>query len=76
MDIADFIEGSRERTLSLPFGHCTKHSGRGLSYLSYDMQEQIVKSITDQEIANIINELFVDDAADSGGDASGCVSGS
>lgn len=34
------------------------------SYLSSDMQGHIVEGITDQEVGSIINQLFVDDAAD------------
>lgn len=32
------------------------------SYLNYDEQRVIIESITDSEISNIINDLFVDDA--------------
>ncbi len=34
------------------------------AYLSRDMQEEIVTAITDREISNILDELFLDDAVD------------
>jgi len=34
------------------------------SYLSSDMQQYIVEAITDQEVSSIINDLYLDDAAD------------
>ncbi len=34
------------------------------AYMDVDMQEHIITSITDREIANIIDDLFVDDAVD------------
>ena len=65
VDIADFIERLAGEDIVIAFRALHKDTAAEVfSYLSYDMQEQIVKSITDQEIANIINELFVDDAAD------------
>jgi len=65
VDAADFIEGLDGDDIVIAFRALHKDTAAEVfSYLSYDMQERIVKSITDQEIAHIINELFVDDAAD------------
>lgn len=65
VDVAEFIEGLTGEDIVIAFRALHKDTAAEVfSYLSYDMQEKIVKSITDQEIAHIINELFVDDAAD------------
>ncbi|SHI44761.1 magnesium transporter [Lutispora thermophila] len=34
------------------------------SYVSLELQQYIIESITDKEISNIVNDLFIDDAVD------------
>lgn len=64
-DIASFMDDLSTENVVIVFRSLPKDMGAQVfSYLSSDMQEHIVKSITDQEIASIINELFIDDAAD------------
>lgn len=64
-DIAAFLdELSREHTV-IVFRLLSKdRAAEVFSYLSIEMQEYIVGAITDQEVGTIIDQLFVDDAAD------------
>lgn len=65
VDVAEFIEELEGDSIVIAFRALHKDTAAEVfSYLPYEMQEHIVRSITDQEIAHIINELFVDDAAD------------
>lgn len=64
-DIADFLDDlSREHSV-LVFRSLPKDRAAEIfSYLPSDKQEVIVEAITDQEVGSIIDQLFVDDAAD------------
>lgn len=65
VDVAEFIEELEGEDIIIAFRALHKDTAAEVfSYLPYEMQEHVVKSITDQEIAHIINDLFVDDAAD------------
>ena len=64
-DIADFMEELNREQVVLVFRSLPKDRAAEIfSYLSVEMQEYIVSAITDQEVGSIIDQLFVDDAAD------------
>lgn len=64
-DIAAFMEELRREHVVMVFRSLPKDRAAEIfSYLPSDMQQYIVEAITDQEISNIINDLFMDDAAD------------
>ena len=64
-DIAAFMEELQREHVVMVFRSLPKDRAAEIfSYLSSDMQQYIVQAITDQEVGSIVNELFVDDAAD------------
>lgn len=64
-DIADHLEELSREHVVMVFRLLPKDRAAEIfSYLSSEMQEYIVGAITDQEVGSIINQLFVDDAAD------------
>ncbi|HHW71933.1 MAG TPA: magnesium transporter [Firmicutes bacterium] len=64
-DIAAFMEELKREHVVMVFRSLPKDRAAEIfSYLSSDMQQYIVEAITDQEISHIINDLFLDDAAD------------
>lgn len=64
-DIAAFIEDLSRRYAVMVFRSLPKDRAAEIfAYLSSEMQEHIVGAITDQEVGSIIDQLFVDDAAD------------
>ncbi len=59
-----FEELSGEKQLFL-FRLLTKDAAaEAFSYMDSDMQEHIVQSITDNEVRNIVDEMFLDDTVD------------
>ena len=65
VDIAEFIETLSNEKATLAFRTLPKElAAEVFSNLSSDMQEHIITSVTDQEIAAIVEELYVDDAVD------------
>lgn len=65
VDLANFIEQLNRERVVYAFRALPKDiAAQVFSYLSFESQEFIVQSITDQEIGHIINDLFSDDAAD------------
>jgi magnesium transporter len=65
VDVALFIEGLENTEAVIVFRMLSKEIAAGVfSYLTKEMQQTIVGAITDNEIAFIIEELFVDDAVD------------
>ena len=65
VDLANFIEQLNRESVVYAFRALPKDiAAQVFSYLSFESQEFIVQSITDQEIGHIINDLFSDDAAD------------
>ena len=65
VDIAEFVEGlSQEQTL-LVFRMLPKElAAQVFSNFSSDTQQLIIQSATDQEVAAIVEDLYVDDAVD------------
>ncbi|NLJ80414.1 MAG: magnesium transporter [Firmicutes bacterium] len=64
-DIARFMDDLNAENVVIVFRSLPKDRAAEIfAYLSAEMQEHIIKAITDQEVALIINQLFVDDAAD------------
>lgn len=64
-DIATFMDGLSAENVVIVFRSLPKDRAAEIfAYLSNEMQEHIISAITDQEVAAIINQLFVDDAAD------------
>lgn len=65
VDLANFIEQLNRESVVYAFRALPKDiAAQVFSYLSFESQEFIVQSITEQEIGHIINDLFSDDAAD------------
>lgn len=65
VDLANFIEQLNRESVVYAFRALPKDiAAQVFSYLSFESQEFIVQSITEQEISHIINDLFSDDAAD------------
>lgn len=64
-DIAAFMDELSREHVVIVFRLLPKdRAAEVFSYLSIEMQEYIVGAITDREVGLIIDELFVDDAAD------------
>lgn len=64
-DIAAFMEELRREHVVMVFRSLPKDRAAEIfSYLPSDMQQYIVEAITDQEVSSIINDLYLDDAAD------------
>ena len=64
-DIAAFVDELSREHVVIVFRLLPKdRAAEVFSYLSIEMQEYIVGAITDQEVGSIIDQLFVDDAAD------------
>lgn len=65
VDIAQFLEETDKQKLLIIFRILPKEKAADVfSYMSNELQEYIVESITDKEIKNIIDELFLDDTID------------
>ena len=64
-NLAEFFEEIPEDKRILVFRLLTKdNAAETFAYMDSDMQEEIVNSVTDNEVETIINELSVDDAVD------------
>jgi magnesium transporter len=64
-DIADFLDDLNREHVVLVFRSLPKDRAAEIfAYLPSDKQEYLVGAITDQEVGSIIDQLFVDDAAD------------
>lgn len=64
-NLAEFFEEVPEEKRLLVFRLLTKdNAAETFSYMDSDMQEDILNSVTDNEVQTIINELSVDDAVD------------
>ncbi|WP_291258613.1 magnesium transporter [Fusobacterium sp.] len=65
VDIAEYFEDmSREQGLKL-FRILPKSLSSDIfTYLSSDKQQEIIENITDEEVRNIINDMFIDDTVD------------
>lgn len=65
VDLAQLFEEIEKKQLVMVFRVLPKDVAAGVfSYVSIELQQYIVESITDKEIKGIINELFLDDVVD------------
>lgn len=65
VDIAQLLDETDQEKMLIIFRILPKDiSADVFSYLSYEKQKYIIESITDKEIKNIIDELFLDDTID------------
>ncbi len=64
-DAALFIQTLPEKEMAMVFRILSKeHAAEVFACMEIDEQELIINSVTDKELANIIEELYVDDAVD------------
>jgi len=64
-DIADFIEELPAEKRLFVFRLLTKDlAAETFSYMESDLQEDIISAISDNEIRNIVDEMFLDDTVD------------
>lgn len=69
-NIAEFFEELTAEKQLFVFRLLTKDmAAEAFSYMDSDTQEHIVKSITDNEVRNIVDEMFLDDTVDFLGEA-------
>lgn len=65
VDIAHLFEEIEKNKILLIFRMLPKEIASDVfSHMSYDIQRYVVESSTDEEVLNIVNELFFDDAID------------
>lgn len=65
VDIAQLLMELDRKRLLILFRILPKEIAAGVfSYVSLELQQYIIESITDREINNIVSELFLDDAVD------------
>ena len=64
-DAAKFFEILPDDKKLIVFRLLTKdNAAETFSYMDSDLQEHIIKSISDNEIRNIVDEMFIDDTVD------------
>ena len=64
-DVAEFISTLDDKRKSMVFRMLTKErAAEAFANLEIEIQETIINSITDVELGNIIEEMYVDDAVD------------
>ncbi len=65
IDVAQWIEGLEEEQMILAFRTLPKDLAADVfSYMSFDSQQLIINAITDKELKNIVEDLYIDDAVD------------
>lgn len=65
VDLAEMLEGMDEEAAVMIFRLIPKEQAAEVfAYMEHDLQESIVTAITDSELHNIIDELFLDDTVD------------
>ena len=65
VDIASFLEELEPEKMVVVFRMLPKELASDVfAQLEIDKQQQVITSITDNELADIVNDLFVDDAVD------------
>ena len=65
VDVAAFLEELPQKELAMLFRLLSKEQAAEVfAHLDIDRQEHIINSITDAELSDIIEELYVDDAVD------------
>ena len=64
-DAAEFFELLPDDKKLIVFRLLTKdNAAEAFSYMDYDLQEHLIRSISDNEIRNIVDEMFIDDTVD------------
>lgn len=65
VDLAELLEHMKEEAAVTVFRLIPKEQAAEVfSYMEHDLQESIVTAITESELHNIVNELFLDDTVD------------
>ena len=65
VDTAELLESIDEEMAVMIFRLIPKEqAAEAFAYMEHDLQESIITTITDSELHNIINELFLDDTVD------------
>ena len=65
IDVAQWIEELQEEQMIIAFRTLPKDLAADVfSYLSSDSQQLIINGITDKELKNIVEDLYIDDAVD------------
>ena len=65
VDTAELLESIDEEMAVMIFRLIPKEQAAEVfAYMEHDLQESIITTITDSELHNIINELFLDDTVD------------
>lgn len=65
IDVAQWIEELQEEQMIIAFRALPKDLAADVfSYLSSDSQQLIINGITDKELKNIVEDLYIDDAVD------------
>ena len=66
VDVAEFLNDARDKSSAMLIFRLLPKSMAAdvFSYLDHDHQQQIVESVTDHELAGILDELFLDDTVD------------
>ena len=64
-DVAEFLSGIEDNRMPMVFRLLSKETAADV-FANFDVpdQERIINSMTDSELAGIIEELYVDDAVD------------
>ena len=64
-DISDILDNLSEEDAVIVFRLLTKSkAGMAFSYMETDMREKLIEDLTDRELKNILDELFMDDTVD------------
>ena len=64
-DISDILDNLSKEEAVIVFRLLTKSkAGMAFSYMETDMREKLINDLTDRELKNILDELFMDDTVD------------
>ena len=64
-DISDILDNLSKEEAVIVFRLLTKSkAGMAFSYMETDMREKLINDLTDKELKNILDELFMDDTVD------------
>lgn len=64
-DISDILDNLSKEEAVIVFRLLTKSkAGMAFSYMETDMREKLINDLTDKELKNVLDELFMDDTVD------------
>ena len=64
-DISDILDNLSKEDAVIVFRLLTKSkAGMAFSYMETDMREKLINDLTDKELKNVLDELFMDDTVD------------